>query len=159
MLRGHRLAEKMITSLAHEVGTRWNIEAFLFELQAVPRHLQTRRAQPIASFQYVWIPTLAVDSNWIPLNPKAVRDALRPQRGFQSATYPGMIGYRHAVHGRVVVLDAHDDAVVFDSVTDIATLPGNGRYCRLFHPLGPFNLFVENMYFESRSMSESVLIP
>lgn len=159
MLRGHRLAEKLITSLAHEVGTRWKIDAFLFEIHEVPASLRRRRAQPIASFQYVWIPTLTVDPAWTGLTPKALREVLRVHRGFQSTTYPGMIGYRHAVHGRVVVLDAHGDAVVFESITDIATLPGNGHHCRLFHPLGPFKLYAENMYFEERSATEFVLIP
>jgi hypothetical protein len=159
MLRGHRLAEKMITSLAHEVHKQWNIDAFLFEIQKVPSSLIRRRAEPIASFQYVWVPTLFVDPDWRVMKPNALRDALRTRRGFQSATYPGMIGYRHAGHKRIVVLDSHDDAVVFESMTDVATIPGHGRYCRVFHPFGPFKLYVENMYFEPQIATDNILIP
>lgn len=159
MLRGHRLAEKMITSLAYEVGQRWNIDAFLFEIREVPASLQRRKAHPIAAFQYVWIPSLEEDPNWVVMKPKALRSVLRTTRGFHSATYPGMTGYRHAVHGRVVLLDACDDAIYFDSVSDLTTLPGPGRYCRMFSPLGPVKLYAENMYFERGNCTDTVVIP
>lgn len=159
MLRGHRLAEKMITSLAHEVGRRWNIDVFLFEIREVPMSLQRRKAVPIASFQYVWIPSLEEDPQWVVMKPRALRSVVQSIRGFHSKTYPGIIGYRHAVHGRVVVLDSHDDAIYFDSVSDLATLPGAGRYCRVFSPFGPVKLYAENVYFESGNGTEVVLIP
>lgn len=159
MLRGHRLAEKMITSLAHEVVRRWNIDAFLFEIREVPASLRRRKAVPIASFQYVWVPSLEEDPNWGVMTPKALRSVLQTQRGFHSSTYPGMIGYRHAGHGRVVLLDAHNDAIYFDSASDLTTLPGTGRYCRAFSPLGPVKLYAENMYFERRTGTEGLIIP
>lgn len=159
MLRGHRLAEKLITSLAYEVGHRWNIDAFLFEIREVPASLRRRKAVPIASFHYVWIPSFDEDPNWVVLKPKALRSVLQTTRGFHSSTYPGLIGYRHAVHGRVVLLDAHDDAIYFDSLSDLSTLPGTGRYCRVFSPVGPVHLYVENMYFERGAGHEQVLIP
>lgn len=157
LLRGHRLAERMISSIGYEVYAHWSIDTFIFEVHRVPQSLERRGAVPVTRFEYAWIPTLRPDSRWKPISPREIRRALQEKQGFHTAKYSGCVGYRHSSTGRVVVLDAYDDVVMYDAWRDLTTLPGDGRHCRVPHPLGQVHLFVENMIVEPTT--ESVLIP
>jgi hypothetical protein len=157
LLRGHRLAERMISSIGYEVQAQWSIDVFLFEVHRVPQTLRRRGAVPVCRFEYAWIPTFLPDNRWKLLPSRQIRRILRGRPGFHSKTYPGCIGYRHADTARVVILDAYEDVVMYESWMDLTTLPGDGRYCRVPHPAGQVHIFAENMVVES--MAGSVLIP
>lgn len=151
MLRGHRIAERLIQSLCHEVVAQWSISAFAFEIQDIPRSLRSRRAVPLSSFQYVWVPTLFPDTKWTRMPTRDVRAYLHGQKGFHTRSYPGVVGYEHADTGHRVILDCHNDVIAYDSFGDLASVPGDGRYVRVFGSGGQFHLFLENVYCSSTS--------
>ena len=146
-MRGYRLAEKMINSIAVEACNRWNNEAFLFEIREVPKSLKMRGAIPVARFDYLWIPSSYTDDKWEVIRKKDISNSLFRIKGFHPSSFGDCKGYRHTESKRIVILDSHDDVVYYDSVFDLYSLPNSGHYVRMFSSTGAHHYFIENMYF------------
>ena len=145
--RGYRLAEKTISTLCAAVIKEWEIDAFLFEVETIPVHLKRRKAKMLSRFDYLWVPNIGTDPDWVIMKQSELHREFSSQIGFHTKSYTGCLGYRHSKTGTRVLLDSHDDVMFYDSFGDIGTIPGQGRFCRVFHPYGSNYLFVQNMYF------------
>lgn len=148
--RGQKVTEKLVTSLCHEAVLQWGIQAFAFELESVPSSLVEKQAIPFLTFDYMWIPFWGSDEEWRPLSQRELKRCLRNVKGFHPSSYTGWRAYEHPSSKKVVVLDAHDDIVHYDSFRHIlqCNIPRmRGAYVRVFAPIGTCHVFVENLYF------------
>jgi hypothetical protein len=157
--RGQQVSTKLILSLCYECSQQWKTEIFAFEIEKTPPSLIRREAIPFLSFDYVWIPFLAINEPWIELSWGKMKKHLRQQHGFHS-DYTGWKAYRHPSSEDVVVLDAHNDIVDYSSFSSAlcCVIPGlRGAYIRIFSPLGRSHVFLENFYFEPTEVAHRLV--
>lgn len=149
--RNQQVTPKLVTSLCHEAVQLWNIHVFAFELESIPSGLTRRNAIPFLRFDYVWVPFFVYEEPWREMTHGEMKKYVRTAKGFHPVSYEGWRAYVCPSTQHVVVLDAHNDVVTYDSLRDLLRchIPGmRGAYMRVFSPIGKASVFLENFYFE-----------
>jgi len=154
LCRGEGIASKLIHSIANEACTRWGkSQSFLFEVEHIPPSLLAIGATPLCRYNYVWIPFHSSNTPaWTPS-----KLSLKSEKGFHGK-YPGWLSYSN--QSDTIVFDSCGDIVWYTNFSTLSTFDGflsNGSYCRVFHPLGSFAVFAQNMYFEPSAFTHYLL--
>lgn len=152
-LRGKGIATKMIHTIGHECGKRWGPTSFLFESDTVPSSLSKKKAVPLCTYHYGWIPFIPSDNKWkeIPFNEETVQGFHGSRTGYRM--------YQDSV-GDKIVFDFNDDIVWYTNLFTLRTFNGFlalGAFCRFFTPWGGSALFAHNMFYTPTRWSHYLL--
>ena len=119
----------------------------------IPPSLLAIKATPVCRYNYVWIPFHSSKTPaWTPS-----KLSLKSEKGFHGK-YPGWLSYSN--QSDTIVFDSCGDIVWYTNFSTLSTFDGflsNGAYCRVFHPLGSFAVFAQNMYFEPSAFTHYLL--